>query len=131
MSRVRRRCGPNSNERPRDAGTRPLRADGDSLSPIFARSCADFPDLLYQGAEIWAVTAAVLSAREKSASAALQADVDAGRAMALLKQAVEAGFKDEQRLNKDHELDCLRTRQDFKKLIAELQRVKTSGKAKP
>jgi len=107
------------------------RADGDSLSPIFARSCADFPDLLYQGAEIWAVTAAVLSAREKSASAVHQADVDAGRAMALLKQAVEAGFKDQQRLNKDHELDCLRTRQDFKKLIAELERVKTSGKAKP
>jgi tetratricopeptide (TPR) repeat protein len=49
----------------------------------------------------------------------------AGRAMELLHQAVKAGWKDAAHMAQDSDLDSLRDRDDFKKLIAELQ---ASGK---
>jgi hypothetical protein len=49
--------------------------------------------------------------------------------MAWLKQAVAAGYKDAPKMKTDTDLDPLRGRQDFKKLIAELE--KKSQKAKP
>jgi serine/threonine protein kinase len=51
----------------------------------------------------------------------------ADRAMELLRQAVRAGFKDLARMAKDADLDPIRDRDDFKKLLAELQ----AGKEKP
>ena len=45
----------------------------------------------------------------------------ADRALALLHQAVKAGFNDAAHMKKDHDLDVLRDRNDFKKLIAELE----------
>ena len=45
----------------------------------------------------------------------------ADRAMALLRQAAERGFKDAAHMKQDTDLDPLRTREDFKELIAELQ----------
>jgi len=51
----------------------------------------------------------------------------ADRAMELLRQAVRAGFKDLARMAKDADLDPIRDRNDFKKLLAELQ----AGKEKP
>ncbi len=38
-----------------------------------------------------------------------------------LKQAVAAGYKDVEHMKKDTDLDPLREREDFKKLIAELE----------
>jgi hypothetical protein len=78
-----------------------------------------------------AVTAATLLAGDKSASAAKKADAEADRAMAWLKQAVEAGFEDVERMKKDHDLNCLRTREDFKKLLSDISAKKASGKSKP
>jgi eukaryotic-like serine/threonine-protein kinase len=43
-------------------------------------------------------------------------------AMKLLRDAVSKGFKDEASVKKDADLDPLRQREDFRKLIAELQR---------
>jgi len=49
----------------------------------------------------------------------------ADRAMALLRQAVTRGFKDAAHMKKDPDLQPLRAREDFKKLLADLE-----GKAK-
>jgi serine/threonine-protein kinase len=46
----------------------------------------------------------------------------ADQAMGMLRQAVKAGFKDAAQIKKDTGLDPLRGREDFKKLIAELER---------
>jgi tetratricopeptide (TPR) repeat protein len=45
----------------------------------------------------------------------------ADRALAFLRQAVALGLKDVARLKKDPDLDPLRTREDFKKLVADLE----------
>jgi serine/threonine-protein kinase len=45
----------------------------------------------------------------------------ADQAMALLRQAVAKGYKDVAHMKKDTDLDPLRNREDFKKLIAELE----------
>lgn len=45
----------------------------------------------------------------------------ADRAMELLQKAVKAGYKSAEQMKKDTDLDPLREREDFKKLIAELQ----------
>lgn len=55
-----------------------------------------------------------------------QAKVD----MDWLKQAVAAGFKDVAHMKQDTDLDALRDRDDFKKLIAELE-AKAAGEKKP
>jgi tetratricopeptide (TPR) repeat protein len=46
----------------------------------------------------------------------------AGRAMELLRQAVKAGYKDAAQLSKDTDLAVLREREEFKKLLAELEK---------
>jgi eukaryotic-like serine/threonine-protein kinase len=48
----------------------------------------------------------------------------ADRAMELLQQAVKAGYKDAAHMTKDTDLDPLRGREDFKKLMAELEKKK-------
>jgi hypothetical protein len=78
---------------------------------------------LYQSACYRSVTAAVLRAADESASAAHQADAEADGAMTWLKQAVAGGYKDATQIKKDNDLDSLRAREDFKKLIAELDRL--------
>ena len=42
--------------------------------------------------------------------------------MQWLHQAVQAGYKDAAHMTKDADLDALREREDFKKLLAELQK---------
>ncbi len=44
----------------------------------------------------------------------------ASRAVALLRQAVEAGYHDAERLRKDSDLDSLRRREDFRELLKKL-----------
>jgi serine/threonine protein kinase len=74
----------------------------------------------YDVARFWAVTAAILRARGKSAEAK-QADAEADRAMDWLKKAVAAGDKNVAKLNQNKALDTLRDREDFRKLVAELE----------
>lgn len=52
----------------------------------------------------------------------------ADRAMELLQEAVKAGFKDAAHMAKDTDLDPLRGREDFKKLLAELESRKPTDK---
>jgi serine/threonine protein kinase/tetratricopeptide (TPR) repeat protein len=75
---------------------------------------------LYSAACWRAVTAAV-QAKTPGADAARLAGEDADRAMAWLKQAVAAGYKDAAQVRDDRDLEALRGREDFKKLLAELE----------
>ena len=75
-------------------------------------------DSLYTSACFHAVCGNVIRAAAKSAASSPGADAESDRAMALLKQAVAAGYRDTVTLNTDKDMDSLRTRDDFKKLIA-------------
>jgi hypothetical protein len=44
------------------------------------------------------------------------------RGVALLRQAIDKGFKDVAHMKKDTDLDPLRDREDFKKLLTELEK---------
>jgi tetratricopeptide (TPR) repeat protein len=46
----------------------------------------------------------------------------ARRAMALLQQAVAKGYRDVEHMKKDEDLEALRKREDFKKLLADLEK---------
>jgi tetratricopeptide (TPR) repeat protein len=72
---------------------------------------------LYQAARMRAVTAAVLRATDKSSEGSKRAGAEADRAMAWLKQAVAAGYKNAAHLKQDRDLDALRDRADFVKLV--------------
>jgi eukaryotic-like serine/threonine-protein kinase len=86
---------------------------------------------LYNIACFRATAAAALRAADKSPAGATLADAEADRAMAWLKRAVAAGFRNAAHMKKDTDLDALRGRDDFKKLMAELEaeeKAKTGGK---
>lgn len=74
----------------------------------------------YDVARYRAVTASAIRASGKP-SEAKQADGEADQAMAWLNKAVAARYKDVARLKQDKDLDSLRDRQDFRKLLAELE----------
>jgi tetratricopeptide (TPR) repeat protein len=76
---------------------------------------------LYNAACYRAVTAAVCRAADTSPEGGQQADAEAERAMAWLKQAVAAGLKNAAHLKQDKDLDALRDRADFTQLLASLQ----------
>jgi tetratricopeptide (TPR) repeat protein len=76
---------------------------------------------LYNAACWRAVTAAVIRATDTSPAAAVQADAEADRAMAWLKQAIAAGYNDVANMKKDKDIDALRDRADFQKLMTELE----------
>ncbi|MCY3018606.1 MAG: tetratricopeptide repeat protein [Planctomycetota bacterium] len=76
---------------------------------------------LYDAACMRAVTAAVIRDTETSPEGAKQADAEAEKAMAWLKQAVGAGYNNAAHMAKDADLDALRQREDFEKLAAELE----------
>jgi hypothetical protein len=52
----------------------------------------------------------------------------ADRAVAALRQAVADGYRDAAQLRKDPDLDPLRGRDDFRKLLAELEKRASKGK---
>jgi hypothetical protein len=62
--------------------------------------------------------------RKADKSFSREGDAEAERAMSWLKQAVAAGDKDLSKIGSDKDLDTLRTRDDFKKLVAELESTK-------
>jgi Tetratricopeptide repeat len=86
---------------------------------------------LYNSACFRALTAAEIRATAKSASAKREADADADRAMEFLKRAIHAGLSDKSQIETDSDLESLRNRDDFKKLLTELQPAQPKDKAKP
>jgi hypothetical protein len=82
------------------------------------------PNNLYNAGCIHAIAASAFRATENPADAAREAD----RAMERLKQAIAAGCRDAGHLKNDTDLDSLRGRDDFKKLVAELERHKDQSK---
>ncbi len=74
---------------------------------------------LYAAARYRAITATV-QATAKSPDAATLAQADADRAMAWLTKAVAVGFRDRDHLERDADLDALRSRADFRTLLATL-----------
>jgi serine/threonine protein kinase len=75
---------------------------------------------LYTAARLRAVTAAVLRAVDKSPGSTQRAVLEADQAVAWLKQAIDAGYRNTARLKQDKDLDALRDRPDFTKLLAPL-----------
>ena len=78
---------------------------------------------LYNAACMRAVTAAILTVDPKiaGADATKIASEEADRAMAWLHKAVTAGFKDAGHMVMDTDLEALRGREDFEKMLAELE----------
>jgi hypothetical protein len=75
----------------------------------------------YNAARLRSITASVIRITEKSPLSNSQANSEADRAMGWLQQAIAAGFKDVEIMKLDTDLDALREREDFKKLIADLE----------
>ena len=80
---------------------------------------------LYDAARYRAATAAILRATDHSDEGAKRAAAEADRAMDWLRKAVAAGFKDATSLSKNEDLEVLRDRADFRKLVSDL------GSARP
>jgi tetratricopeptide (TPR) repeat protein len=78
-------------------------------------------DSLYNAASMRAVTAAVLRAAGQSPGGNRQADTEADRAMGWLNQAVAVGYKNVVQVKQDKDLDPLRDRADFTKLVTMLE----------
>ena len=70
-----------------------------------------------------------LNSRVASGKAADKKQEYADRAMELLHASVKAGYKDAAKLAKDRDLDVLRERDDFKKLMQALAKPKEKGSA--
>jgi serine/threonine protein kinase/tetratricopeptide (TPR) repeat protein len=85
-------------------------------------------DSLYNAACFRAELAAALRGADKSSAAAKEADTEADRAMAWLAKAVAAGFTDFTHIKTDEDLKALHGREDYKKLVAELE---SKAKKKP
>ena len=76
---------------------------------------------LYNAARFRALLAAALRGGTPTAESTKQANEEADRAMTWLKKAVTAGFHDAASMTKDHDLDALRDRDDFKRLLGDLK----------
>jgi serine/threonine protein kinase len=81
--------------------------------------------ILYDAACVFALVAD----RPSDAGNSLSREECAKRAVALLQQAIAKGWKNAEHMKKDDDLKSLRERDDFKKLLAELE--KEAGKEKP
>jgi WD40 repeat protein len=90
---------------------------------MVAEAVADVADLMklpnwkpgqwYNFACIYSIASGKLSDKKQAYS---------DRAMDLLKTAVKAGFRDASHMKQDTDLDLLRNREDFRKLIAEMEK---------
>jgi tetratricopeptide (TPR) repeat protein len=78
------------------------------------------PKSLYNAACYRAVTAKVIRATDQSPDGVREAEAEADRAMAWLRQAAAAGYKNVALMKKDTDLDALRDRSDFQQLCASL-----------
>jgi tetratricopeptide (TPR) repeat protein len=86
---------------------------------------------LYDLACVCAIASAkVKGAKNPGADASRLAEEYAARAVELLRQAVAKGFKDIEHMKKDTDLDALREREDFKKLLAEMEAKQKESRVK-
>ena len=69
-------------------------------------------------------TAAVLRAADTPCTGGKEAYAEADRAMAWLKQAIAAGYRNAAHIAKDKDLDALRDRADFISLTAALEGIR-------
>jgi hypothetical protein len=76
--------------------------------------------LLWLG-ESSAGTAALIRETNGSPEGAKTADDESDRAMSLLRKAVAGGFRDVAYIKRDKDLDALRDRHDFRKLMSALE----------
>jgi serine/threonine protein kinase/tetratricopeptide (TPR) repeat protein len=76
---------------------------------------------LYTAACMRAIAAAVTRAADTSTAGAKLADDEADKAMVWLSRAVAAGYKDAAHLKQDKDLDALRGRTDFTKLLTGME----------
>jgi serine/threonine protein kinase/tetratricopeptide (TPR) repeat protein len=83
-------------------------------------------EFLYDAARFRAVTAAV-TATDDSPEAARTAAGEADRAMEWLGKAVAAGYANSGRMRQDKDLDALRDRGDFQKILATLETAERPG----
>jgi len=83
---------------------------------------------LYNLACMRAVTAAVIRANDKSETAARASAAEADRAMAWLKQAIAAGYGEVENLKTDKDLQAIRDRKDFQRLLSDLEASKQQQK---
>ena len=79
---------------------------------------------LYNAACLRAATAAVIRATDNSPASRQLADAEADRAMVWLNQAIAAGFKNAAYLKRDRDLNALRDRADFAKLVTRLEAIR-------
>jgi serine/threonine protein kinase len=78
-------------------------------------------DSLYAAARMRAVAAALFRAADSSPAGYREAEAEADRAMAWLKAAVAAGYSNAAHMKQDRDLDALRDRFDFTKLVTALE----------
>jgi serine/threonine protein kinase/tetratricopeptide (TPR) repeat protein len=76
----------------------------------------------YHAARMRAVTAWVIRAADQSDASLKEAAAEADQAMASLNKAVAAGYKNAAQLKSEKDLDSLRDRLDYQKLVAELEK---------
>src|SRR5262249_8249753 len=77
--------------------------------------------VLYNAACFRAVLASALIAADESSAGIKQAEAEADRAMALLTKAVAAGNVSAAGIKEDDDFNALHGRDDFKKLVADLE----------
>ncbi len=88
-------------------------------------------DSVYMAACLHAILGAIVRESDKSSAAAQQADAESARAVELLKQAVAAGFLNAAWMKKDTDLDSLRSRDDYKKVMGDLEVLENPKSIKP
>ena len=81
------------------------------------------PSEFYDAACLRAIVAAMIEHDRQTPSSDVSrlAGKEADRAMAMLKKAVAAGFRDVQHIREDVDLIALRNREDYQQLVAELE----------
>jgi hypothetical protein len=82
----------------------------------------------YFNAARYRAVAASLYQTDPNKDAARLADEQGDRAMAWLQKAVAAGYNDLAALSNDKDLDALRDRASFKKLLADVEAMRKAGK---
>jgi peroxiredoxin/tetratricopeptide (TPR) repeat protein/tRNA A-37 threonylcarbamoyl transferase component Bud32 len=106
--------------------------DHHALAQTAEELCTDFADSPVENynAATYLALCASLAARDGHLSQSErhnQAHAYADRAMAVLHQAVDHGYKNANQLASNRDLDSLRQRQDFRELVAEMRRAPAPG----
>jgi tetratricopeptide (TPR) repeat protein len=89
-------------------------------TPAKEKTAGPLP-VMYDVACFHGMIAKYLLAGGKGAEVARQADAEAEEAVRWLRKAIKAGYSQPQHIKTDKDLDALRGREDFKKLLTELE----------